>query len=105
VWLITGEIMENKSFGPYDVGRTVILGDGQSIMSEWDFQNDFTFDDFEELQHAIYLQNEVEDKLRAENEKLNKRVIAQQHAIHHLIEFERWLKVQPNEVLQTVLDK
>jgi hypothetical protein len=97
--------MENKSFGPYNVGRTVILGDGQSIMSEWEFLNDYTFDDFEELQQAIQLQNEVEDKLRAENEKLNKKVIAQQHAIHHLIEFERWLKVQPDDVLQTVLDK
>ena len=82
-----------------------LLPSGQSIMSEWEFLNDYTFDDFEELQQAIQLQNEVEDKLRAENEKLNRKVIAQQHAIHHLIEFERWLKVQPDEVLQTVLDK
>jgi hypothetical protein len=97
--------MRNNKLGPYNVGRTVILGDGQSIMSEWDFQNDFTFDDLEELQQAIQLQNDVEDKLRAENAELNKKVIAQQHAIHHLIEFERWLKVQPDEVLQTVLKK
>lgn len=97
--------MRKKELGPYNVGRTVILGDGQSIMSEWDFQNDFTFDDLEELQQAIQLQNEVEDKLRAENTELNKKVTAQQHAIHHLIEFERWLKVQPDEVLQTIFEK
>ena len=95
--------MQKKELGPYNVGRTVILGDGQTIMTEWDFQNNFTFDDLDELQQAIQLQNEVEDKLRAENAELNKQVIAQQQAIHHLLEFERWLKVQSREVLQKIL--
>lgn len=95
--------MRKKELGPYNVGRTVILGDGQTIMTEWDFQNNFTFDDLDELQQAIQLQNEVEDKLRAENAELNKQVIAQQQAIHHLLEFDRWLKVQSREVLQKIL--
>jgi len=72
-------------------------------MTELDFQNNFTFDDLDELQQAIQLQNEVEDKLRAENAELNKQVIAQQQAIHHLLEFDRWLKVQSREVLQKIL--
>ena len=95
--------MRKKDLGPYNVGRTVILGDGQTIMTELDFQNNFTFDDLDELQQAIQLQNEVEDKLRAENAELNKQVIAQQQAIHHLLEFDRWLKVQSREVLQKIL--
>jgi hypothetical protein len=95
--------MRKKELGPYNVGRTVILGDGQTIMTEWDFQNNFTFDDLDELQQAIQLQHEVEDKLRAENSELNKQVIAQQQAIHHLLEFDRWLKVQSREVLQKIL--
>ena len=95
--------MRKKDLGPYNVGRTVILGDGQTIMTELDFQNNFTFDDLDELQQAIQLQNEIEDKLRAENAELNKQVIAQQQAIHHLLEFDRWLKVQSREILQKIL--
>ena len=95
--------MQTKNFGPYHVGRTVILGDGQTVMTELDFQNDFTFDDLEELQQGIQLQNEVEDKLRAENAELNKKIIAQQQAIHNLLEFNRWLKIQSREVLETIL--
>lgn len=95
--------MRKKDLGPYNVGRTVILGDGQTIMTELDFQNNFTFDDLDELQQAIQLQNEMEDKLRAENAELNKQVIAQQQAIHHLLEFDRWLKVQSREILQKIL--
>jgi hypothetical protein len=34
------------------VGRTVILGDGQTVMTELDLQNNFTFDDLDELQQA-----------------------------------------------------
>jgi len=95
--------MRKKDLGPYNVGRTLILGDGQTVMTELDFQNDFTFDDLDELQQAIQLQNEVEDKLRAENAELNKQVIAQQQAIHHLLEFDRWLKGQPPEVLRKII--
>ena len=95
--------MRKKDLGPYNVGRTVILGDGQTIMTELDFQNNFTFDDLDELKQAIQLQNEMEDKLRAENAELNKQVIAQQQAIHHLLEFDRWLKVQSREILQKIL--
>lgn len=95
--------MRKKDLGPYNVGRTVILGDGQTVMTELDFQNDFTFDDLEELQQAIQLQNEVEDKLRAENAELNKKIIAQQQAIRNLLEFNHWLKIQSREVLETIL--
>ncbi len=65
--------MNDTSFGPYNVGRTLILGDGQTVMTELDFKTDFTFDDLDELQQTIQLQNETEDRLRAENIQLIKQ--------------------------------
>lgn len=95
--------MKDTNFGPYNVGRTLILGDGQTVITELDFKNDFTFDDLDELQQIIQRQNETEDKLRLENIQLIKQNYAQKQAIRDLLEFQNWLKSQSKSTLETVL--
>ena len=95
--------MKDTNFGPYNVGRTLILGDGQTVITELDFKNDFTFDDLDELQQIIQRQNETEDKLRLENIQLIKQNYAQKQAIRDLLEFQNWLKSQSKSTLETIL--
>jgi hypothetical protein len=95
--------MQDTNFGPYNVGRTLILGDGQTVITELDFKNDFTFDDLNELQQSIQLQNEIEDQLRRENCELIKQNYAQKQAIRDLLEFQKWLKNQSQSTLETIL--
>jgi hypothetical protein len=95
--------MKDTNFGPYNVGRTLILGDGQTVITELDFKNDFTFDDLDELQQIIQRQNETEDKLRLENIQLIKQNYAQKQAIRDLLEFQNWLKSQSKPTLETIL--
>lgn len=95
--------MQNSNFGPYNVGRTLILGDGQTVITELDFKNDFTFDDLDELQQIIQRQNEIEDQLRRENCELIKQNYAQKQAIRDLLEFQKWLKNQAQSTLETIL--
>ena len=95
--------MKDSNLGPYNVGRTIILGDGQTIITELDFKNDFTFDDLDELQQCIQLQNETEDQLRLENHQLIKQNYAQKQAIHDLFEFQKCLKSQSPSTLETIL--
>lgn len=95
--------MNDTNFGPYNVGRTIILGDGQTVITELDFKTDFTFDDLDELQQVIQYQNETEEKLRAENLQLIRQNYAQKQAIHDLLEFQKWLKTQSQSTLETIL--
>jgi hypothetical protein len=102
-WRNKGTSMKDTNFGPYNVGRTLILGDGQTVITELDFKNDFTFNDLDELQQIIQRQNETEDKLRLENIQLIKQNYAQKQAIRDLLEFQNWLKSQSKSTLETVL--
>jgi hypothetical protein len=95
--------MNETNFGPYNVGRTLILGDGQTVITELDFKTDFTFDDLDELQQIIQRQNETEDRLRIENHQLIRQNYAQKQAIHDLLEFQKWLKCQSSSTLETIL--
>lgn len=95
--------MNDSNFGPYNVGRTIILGDGQTVITELDFKTDFTFDDLDELQQIIQRQNETEDNLRLENFQLIKQNYAQKQAIYDLLEFQNWLKSQSKSTLETIL--
>jgi hypothetical protein len=95
--------MNETNFGPFNVGRTLILGDGQTVITELDFKTDFTFDDLDELQQIIQRQNETEDRLRIENHQLIRQNYAQKQAIHDLLEFQKWLKSQSSSILETIL--
>ena len=95
--------MNETNFGPFNVGRTLILGDGQTVITELDFKTDFTFDDLDELQQIIQRQNETEDRLRIENHQLIRQNYAQKQAIHDLLEFQKWLKSQSSSTLETIL--
>lgn len=84
--------MKDTDFGPYNVGRTIILGDGETIITELAFHDEFTFDDLDEIQQIIKRQIETEDWLRAEIDKLTKKNIAQKKAIIDLLGFQKWLQ-------------
>ena len=86
----------------YD-GKVVILGDENIVVLEKDFKDNFTFADLEKIEDLFYLQYEEERKLQEEVERQRKQIIAQQEAIRHLLGFDRWLKCQSHEVLETIL--
>lgn len=92
----------NEGFVAYD-GKVVIFGSEDIVVTEQDFKDNFTFTDLEKIEDLFYLQYEEESKLRAEFEEQQKQIIAQQEAIHHLLAFDRWLKCQTREVLETIL--
>lgn len=92
----------NEGYVAYD-GKIVILGNEEIVVMEKDFKDNFTFADLEKIEDLFYLQYEEERKLRAEFEEQQKQIIAQQEAIRHLLAFDRWLKCQSREVLETIL--
>jgi len=92
----------NEGYVAYD-GKIVILGNEEIVVMEKDFKDNFTFADLEKIEDLFYLQYEEERKLRAEFGEQQKQIIAQQEAIHHLLAFDRWLKCQTREVLETIL--
>lgn len=92
----------NEGYVAYD-GKIVIFGSEQIVVTEKGFKESFTFEDLEKIEDLFYLQYEEESKLRAEFEEQQKQIIAQQEAIHHLLAFDRWLKCQTREVLETIL--
>lgn len=93
----------NEDYVAYD-GKIVILGNEDIVVMEKDFKDNFTFADLEKIEDLFYLQYEEERKLREEVEEQRKQIIAQQEAIHHLLGFDRWLKCQSREVLETILN-
>lgn len=93
----------NEDYVAYD-GKIVILGNEDIVVMEKDFKDNFTFADLEKIEDLFYLQYEEERKLREEVELQRKQISAQQEAIHHLLAFDRWLKCQSREVLETILN-
>lgn len=84
--------MNDTKIGPDNVGRTIILRGGKTIITELAFQNEFTFDDLDEIQQDIEQQKERVEELRAYIDTLTKKNIAQKKAILNLLEFQSWLQ-------------
>jgi hypothetical protein len=91
----------SEGYVAYD-GKMVIFGSEQIVVTEKGFKESFTFEDLEKIEDLFYIQYEEEIKLRAEFEEQRKQLIAQQEAIHHLLAFDRWLRAQPQAVLQSI---
>jgi|Laugresbdmm110sd_1035091.scaffolds.fasta_scaffold32670_2 hydroxymethylpyrimidine pyrophosphatase-like HAD family hydrolase len=84
--------MKDTDFGPDNVDQAIILGDGETIITELAFHHEVNIDDLDEIQQITKEQKETEEWLRANAHWVSTENFPKKRTFIAPLDFQKWLQ-------------
>jgi len=84
--------MKDKDISPDNVDQAIILGDGETIITEIAINHEVNIDDLDEIQQITKEQKETEEWLRANAHWVSTENFPKKRTFIAPLDFQKWLQ-------------